>query len=268
MHESTQAREVAESYKTAPVGTKLRVQCCGQDKSLMLSRELQGVKYKCFRCSEYGYIPVQPSMQELLQDRQAVLAYESNPDLVLPDLNYDFPSHAVVWLSKASITPRLWKEKIFWSPSIKRVVMPLYWEGVLEAVCTRDTSVPRPRPKYFVKYKENFCSPVYGEGTGLVVVEDVLSAIRVADSGYRSMCILGTHVNSAVLNRIVQFKCPVHVWLDGDKAGVQGRLNLIRVLKLMGAEVHAIKTSKDPKLYSKQVIQELLGRRKDEGNNH
>lgn len=251
-------RGIADGYRNAPIGTKVRVHCCGQDRSLVITRGLECIKYKCFRCSEHGVIRIEPTMQELMQDRAAVSAFERETVLSLPDLNYEFPSHAVVWLSKSSITPRLWKDRVYWCPSLKRVLMPLYWQDELEAVCTRDTSVPRPKPKYFVKYKANFCSPVYGESGDLVIVEDVLSAIRVADAGYRCMCILGTQVNDTILMRIKGFDCPVHVWLDPDKAGRQGRLNLVRALTLMQIQVHYVQGNKDPKYYSRTEIQRRI----------
>lgn len=99
--------------------------------------------------------------------------------------------------------------------------------------------------------------PLHGNANGLVVTEDVVSAIRVGCTA-PACSILGTTCSPEQALHIQRRCSRVFVWLDGDKAGQAGAQHVRRVLRLAGLDVTLVKTSKDPKLYSNREIKEIL----------
>ena len=260
-------RKIAELYKDLAIGARVRVRCCGDDKSLSIRREPEVLMWHCFRCNESGAIAMQRSLHDLLKEAQEVQAWQ-NTNLELPsDCNQDLPGHALVWLGKAGVSERLWKPFVHFSPRLNRVCLELMWCSELDAVCTRDTSAKRPKPKYIVQYKYGFTSPIWmrarqclPQSVNLVIVEDALSAVRVSDATDSAcMCILGTHTSDAILHRLMQVQPrAVTVWLDGDHAGSEGSLKLRRLISLLGVPVRTVRTKKDPKLYTNNEIRTFL----------
>lgn len=262
-------RTIAQSYiERLPIGARTRVQCCGPDKSLSLHRTGSAMQFKCFRCGEGGSIPVQRSLKELLQETQEVNAWRSKSVQLPDDCNQDLPGHALVWLGKAGVSERLWNPFIWYSPKLNRVCLQLMWNSEVDAVCTRDTSVPRPNPKYIVKYKYGFTSPIWQHSvqclpsprTHLVVVEDALSAVRVSDATTSAcMCILGTHAGDSILQRLITIQpSTVTLWLDGDRGGHTGSVKLSKLVPMLGVPVRQVRTKKDPKMYSNEEIRRYL----------
>ena len=261
-------RKIAEMYKDVlQVGQRMRVQCCSSDRSLSLHRAPEMLQWHCFRCGEGGSIPVHRTFKELLQMQQEVNVWRAKSVQLPEDSNQDLPGHALVWLGKAGVGERLWRDFVWYSPRLNRVCLKLLWDSNLDAVCTRDTSVPRPSPKYIVQYRYGFTSPIWMHSkqclprqVDLVIVEDALSAVRVSDAtALACMCILGTHAGDAIVQRLLQVQpSSVVLWLDGDKAGSTGSYKLKRLLGLLGVPVREVRTPKDPKLYSNEEIRRYL----------
>jgi hypothetical protein len=99
---------------------------------------------------------------------------------------------------------------------------------------------------------------LYGESDKLVVVEDVLSAIKVSrlSPDYCAMPLLGSYM-SPEWSRIVseRFKW-VRIWLDRDKA--KESLKMARNLSALGIDSRSVITELDPKEYSKEQIKGFL----------
>lgn len=154
---------------------------------------------------------------------------------------------------------------IKYSPRMNRIVLPIYKDGALVAYLLR--AVGKDSPKYIAKYKgdKNVCFHAEctkrGQSYDLVVVEDMLSAMRVAYCN-TARSILGTASSIEVVMPLLEGlpKLPkIAVWLDPDNAGKKGRFDLARQLRLLGAEVTVIVTDKDPKYYANDEIKEILG---------
>ena len=90
----------------------------------------------------------------------------------------------------------------------------------------------------------------------VVVVEDVLSAIRVHEAGYNSLAVLGTTVGPTQATLIADF--PVIGWFDGDKAGRNGFVKLRKALAPYGVDPKRIQTERDPKQYGRREIIKYL----------
>ncbi len=90
----------------------------------------------------------------------------------------------------------------------------------------------------------------------LVIVEDILSAIRVGHS-IRCVSIRGTSINTQRLLDVVNGTSEFILWLDSDKPGQDAARKWKNKLSWAGS-VRNIVTEKDPKCYSDKEIQEIL----------
>lgn len=176
------------------------------------------------------------------------------------DFTGEIPLEGRIWLYKAGITESVWREfGIGYSNSQKRVVLPLYnAEGELKWLQARAT-LKGMKPKYRQPPapKDFLCVRESGDYSRIVVVEDILSWIRVSEV-QNCMSLLGTHLKDGQVIHLLKYK-EVVTWLDPDKGGDKGRRECRK--KLLGlTRVHDVVTEKDPKYYSRQEIKENLER--------
>jgi hypothetical protein len=177
-----------------------------------------------------------------------------------PDMTSELPIPALVWLHKYGITKE--EIEIFrfgWSPSYKRLILPvwhedklLYWQGRTFSQVTKEN------PKY-LNIRQSGVKNVYFENfTGnriLCIVEDILSAIKVGRF-CDSLALLGSYL-PADLSRIMESYDRVYLWLDEDKWKTSIHA-MQKFTQLIGKPIMPIKTVLDPKELSDQVIQQLL----------
>jgi len=173
-----------------------------------------------------------------------------------------------MWLYKYGITDQDIKRYRFgFSEWYDRLIMPVfndgklvYWQGRNLGKSTKDS------PKY-TNVKSNRSS-VYFQlltypGKPVVLVEDILSAIRVNNAGYNSVALLGTNIGTYLVKELQQLRPTlVLVWLDPDK-----RLDCVKYacrLTALGVPTQPVITcDRDPKEYSQQEIKDLIGGRYD-----
>lgn len=96
---------------------------------------------------------------------------------------------------------------------------------------------------------------VLGSGKRLVMVEDVLSAIKVARFE-RALPLWGSSLIKDWIPYLIGQKCPIIVWLDADK--LKTAYNIANTLSLVGIETSVIHTDKDPKDLTDAEIMEKL----------
>jgi DNA primase len=172
----------------------------------------------------------------------------------------------MLWLLRASIGYDLARVYgIGYSPKSNRVILPVHeLDGELVAFIARATD--NQQPKYIAKYKQGNIDAVFtslhkeGSPFDLVVTEDCLSAIRVGRFN-TARSLLGTSADAGKIMSLLAGlpRLPrIAVWLDGDKAGKNGRNKLVRQLVLQGAEVKRINTPKDPKMYTNAEIERII----------
>ena len=158
--------------------------------------------------------------------------------------------------------PSLWPEfNVGWSERLQRVILP----------CSNDTcyigytarGLYKNQIKYIERIKHNevtYFNRLDNDTlrTWLdtcIVVEDWMSAAvisQVADC----YPLLGTSASIKILGHLARYTC-VYLWLDPDKAGLKGRIALLKELRLL-TRVQIIESSNDPKMYSKKWIQRRL----------
>ena len=100
---------------------------------------------------------------------------------------------------------------------------------------------------------------IYGEGGTLLVVEDVLSAIKIArlrHEGYCATPLLGSSMSKQAQTQLVKRYKKIHIWLDRDKA--KNAVSIRNRLRSLGVNSRVIITPLDPKEYNKTEISEWL----------
>lgn len=184
---------------------------------------------------------------------------QTYPD-VEPLYGEGVPTQAHLWVLRAGLTPeRATDEYGFgWSARSKRVVIPILHNGTHTGMWTARATDDR-KPKYLMpRGAMGACwySLHQGMATPVVVVEDVLSAIRVHEVGYNSLAVLGTTVGPTQANLIADY--PVVGWFDGDKAGRDGFIKLRKALGPYGVVPTRVQSEKDPKLYNLKKINQFI----------
>ncbi|MGX9389642.1 toprim domain-containing protein [Nitrobacteraceae bacterium UC4449_H16] len=260
--------------KTLQAGRRIRIECCSQDKSLMVSNEERGYRAYCFRCGPRGFVAHGDFSIDQLRRRREEFALLQEAHVRLPkDFTTEIPPNEAIWLLRAGIGNVLAKACDFgYSRSLRRVVLPVKGiRGELIGFTARSTIGAKP------KYIERMCTgsavfvadPVTalpatedwpeGSGPDLVITEDILSAVRVGRLAKRCVALLGTTANAEQLAHILpSADGRISIWLDPDRAGRVAAQKLERTLALQGYTTKRIRTKQDPKCYSNREIRRLL----------
>lgn len=261
--------------KTLAAGRHTKIECCANDKSMRVCNEEKGFRAWCFRCGASEFKAHGDFSIDQLKRRQAELALTQDRVVRLPhDFTTDIPPSEAVWLYKAGVGPSVSSHYRFgYSPFLRRVILPIYKDGVLDGYTARSTINARP------KYIEKVVSPSstvfvadpslalpwpedgeYALRPHTVIVEDILSAVRVGRYVQSCVSILGTTIHAGQIRHALSTKDAgvVSIWLDPDKAGKKGARSIQRTLQLEGYDARIIQSDKDPKMYSNREIRRLL----------
>lgn len=189
-----------------------------------------------------------------------------HPEQVVEDLRA-FPKEGRLWLLSAGITSEDVREnKIVYNPASERILLPGFWEGKMRL--RQDRRLSGDGPKYLTYHDgtpwgKAFYARSFEQVTDtVVIVEDILSAIRVAklpkttavacmSSGLMQFHV--NHVASRGFRRIL-------IYLDNDTAEV---LRSVRVMQrkfslLCKAEIGIITADRDPKEHHTRELMQLL----------
>lgn len=252
--------------RTLPDGGKTRLQHCGNDKSLMVSRSGSRIHAYCFRCGLNESESVgQLTLAELAARRAAEQQYSTSKAASLPaDFTSDIPKEGRVWLYRASIYgAALDRYGIGWSPRMQRVILPIRGTSG-ELLGTQARAVmPGQKPKYLTSMsgQHTFCAAGKRPGP-VVIVEDILSAIRVADVT-SAVALLGTCTPLTAVLPHLPGAGRVLCWFDADAAGAKAWAKYSAALSLTGYEPVRVQSDKDPKLHSRREITAIIGRYSD-----
>jgi DNA primase len=259
--------------KTLAAGRRIRIECCAQDKSLLVSNEERGYRAYCFRCGPRGFVAHGDFSIDQLRRRREELALLQEAKVRLPhDFTTEIPPNEAVWLYRAGISTAIARHYGFgFSQYLRRVVLPVYADGALVGFTARSTV--GAKPKYIERMRTGnavfsadpaTALPVTedwpeGSGPDLVVTEDILSAARVGRIAKRCVALLGTSANAEQLAEVLPgTNASIAIWLDPDRAGRVAAFKLERTLSLRGYKTKRIRTEQDPKRYSNREIRRLL----------
>lgn len=253
-----------DQAKLLRIGAKRKIVCCGRDPSTYISNSSKGVSLgPCFRCGHREFEPHgERSIAEIMATRRAVeelASYEGMPsDAVSLD---EAPREAWVWTLRGGLTPERAEADygFLWHEKSQKVLIPIRNEqGQDTGIIARDVHNGRPKYRLVQGPREQCYSLIRGRDE-CVVVEDVLSAIALSRAGFDVHAILGTHIsrNHARLFGTGAARTVVG-WFDDDKAG-HAAFRLLRLrMALYPVTVRRVVTPHDPKLLSREAIQEAM----------
>lgn len=180
------------------------------------------------------------------------------------DAARSFPQEAVEWLLACNITPEdMGSGDILYSPLWRRIIFPLYSSDTNYLGWTGRSISSNHIPKWHheKRFAEGFVYVVKSRNPEapddlLVLVEDVVSAIRVARQ-YHVACLFGLHLSDAQLQTIARQYLHVICWFDdfatSNALALSGRLHAY------GVEAHVIWTQLDPKAYNDLEVRQHVG---------
>lgn len=262
-----------EIAKSLPCGSKVKVHCCGNSPSMLISHSTKGYSCHCFRCQDpeahqfrgHG----QRSIAEILRHKSEAEENRNKPPHLPKDYTLDIPVE-YAWFLKYGISMEVARQYQFgYSEFFHRIVIPIYRGPYLQAVHMRAIN-PDDKPKYLNlgRPEDNLLfwpdnSLYKGDGMDdLIIVEDVLSAIKLSHRGHNAVALNGSSITEVQAIRLIGKPWLRHfVWLDNDPAGKKGAKDVIKQLKLMGArDVWHVTSDADPKTYTAAQIDLHLGK--------
>jgi hypothetical protein len=200
--------------------------------------------YFCFGCK---YHKKKDDVHSL---RKRVFKSDSNSEASLLGNFGEIPRNAMKWLLSYGISQEDIDEYgIKWDVKNQLLVLldtAKYWQG---------RSFDKHKPKYMSSGSKPLT--IYGQSDIIVLVEDIISAMRIARTKqFCSAPLLGSSLSYEFENQIVETYRKAIVWLDRDKA--INSLRIKRKLQQRGVDSRVVITDNDPKEYSKGEILEWL----------
>jgi hypothetical protein len=245
--------------KLLPYGQSRKFLHCGSSPAARVSQNPSGLCLYCFRCGESLFEPHgERSPAEILAARVATDSLVRDREIPSRAIHLTdplCPSEAILWTLKAGLTPEdaSVMYNFRYDPDTRRVLIPLDGGFLARAVFGE-----KGQPKYILAGNVNEVYQLRRGTEFVVVVEDALSAIKVARAGFSAIALLGTSVSAYAASKIGEYKSAL-CWTDGDKAGDAAFVNLRKRLGLYETTITRIRTEQDPKLIQTSEIIQLIG---------
>lgn len=169
--------------------------------------------------------------------------------------NRDFSSRAVDWITKYITLEQALRHNVKYNPERDQVVFTWPETDFYQA---RNLN-PESKVRYFTSGSHADILPIYYAKTSVphvVLVEDCLSSIKVAEAGIDSMPLLSSSITREKLARLSRLYSYCTVWLDHDKG-----LDSIKIAKqanLLGLGSKVVHTELDPKCYTQEEIYDYV----------
>lgn len=211
----------------------------------------------CYSCK---YTEFPNGIQRLKQELEE---YPYEPPYLPVDCDILYPQRALDWVAQYELTKNdLYKHNVLWSETMQRLIFPVYGDGLLIAWQGRSFNLQDQAigkiPKWYGKGNLKDTFNLLGKGDKLVLVEDIVSAIKVSKCGVMALPLYGSFVGIERFKRIYSLFCKeveVLIWLDPDK-----RLEAVKEAKLgmLLMNCRTIISDKDPKEHDFQTIKKIL----------
>ena len=179
------------------------------------------------------------------------------------DIGTYYPSGVVDWMKQYHISVTdMMKFNVKWSPSREQILYLFYGEGsdlVLWQARNMRAGTSHKDRFFTGGTPEDVVAAYYpeqGAGKTAVIVEDCVSGIKLAKSGFTGIPVFGAKMSASKMNRICQMFETVIWWLDADKFTASVKQS--NLCKLLGVNSRVINTAYDPKEYETPEIHDLL----------
>ncbi|MHC4640085.1 MAG: hypothetical protein ACYS32_00470 [Planctomycetota bacterium] len=243
-----------------------------KDRCLVITRIEAGWKYYCHRCGEKGVKSTRSFSPEeykrwVSTSGRAIPENSAVAKVTLPQgFTTDIPAPGLAWLYKYDLSDQdISFFNIGYTPRLNRVILPvyrddgklIYWQGRNLGTVTEQSpkycNVRAVRTDVWMDLTSDDISP---EGDRVVLVEDILSAIRVSKTEPTIGLLFAYIPDPLVLSLAKEYE-QIILWLDPDKQNrMVKRVNRYRAF---GINVVMIRASQDPKFYSaKEINQKLM----------
>jgi len=260
---------------SAPIGVPIRKHrrcpfCETRTSGFVVIPDLKGYILFCHKCGKKKWIPRGGFSPRAVKALLTVPKAKVYPDISVPaDMSMTIPAKGKVWLYEYGVTEKIIKEMKFgYSEKYQRLIMPvykdgelIYWQGRYLGNHKKDGT-----PKYISRTKSgNYYWEYNPTGSDVaVLVEDILSAIKVGSAGYCGVCLFGSYLKESVLNEVAETYTRMVLWLDPDKR--KSATKYTKRFSSLGYPLRVILTArKDPKEYTTKEIQKYLNKEtKDE----
>jgi hypothetical protein len=250
-----------EVAKNLPCGGKVKVHCCGNSPSMLISHSEKGYSAHCFRCPEsenHEFVPHGTrSIADIQRHKQELLEHKNKPPYLPSDYTLDIPAK-FAWFLKYGISLDVARSFGFgYSEFFHRIVIPIKNSGNLEAVHLRAIN-PDDKPKFLnlgrPKDSVLFWAIHSYADERLVIVEDVISAIKISLAGFNAVALNGSHMTDHQA-LVLSSDAVRYMWLDNDEAGIKGARKACEQMFMQAtAEIRMIHSEKDPKYYNRDEI--------------
>lgn len=265
-------------YRTKPDGTRLSLHemcrhnhtLCGDTRQrLYVKFTGKGWLYHCHNCGDAcsGFQRMKndkgasPNNVLLLADHRKKQGPEATRELALT-YSRTLPRDAKRWVAQYGILDtEMQKYKIGYHEKSNRVILPVFASsGAMTRVGYRKVTKGR-KNRYIEKVALNRSITTHFKirdplrvAKGLVLVEDMLSAIKVGRE-YDVLCLHGSFV-SKYLHPYLDLYDILYIWLDEDKYSTG--VKQAKELSSLGHMVRVIKTKEDPKCHSQNDIRKII----------
>jgi len=256
---------------------------CSSDAAMSVMRSHDGWVFNCFRCGLSGFLPLEDrdpkATKESIEKKQIdrrpcwTVALPTDAVPMWGEWNNKAPVKAFTWLYKYGVgDDDIKQHRIHWSPLYNRVIIPVYKflntkdkiQAKLLGWVGRDVDWKKgdKGQKYLIKKINGteFRFVIQGSTDKVLVVEDVLSAIRVHNAtGYTAVALLGHGITTTLLNQFRRADT-LFIWLDRDV--LTKAINYADKARQIGVPAILVNSELDPKLYSADEIRTLISFKK------
>ena len=275
-----------------PVGWSYRVRECdncigmGNSMAVQITRKEDGFLWHCFRCKKSGFFPDSKAGPSDVAKLAAAAKsgntkkVDNRPEVVeLPsDMSSKIPPKALVYLYDRYVLPEdIGRFNIGWSQYHMRTVFPVFKYAALHDLKSKKITWGNKlvgwagkkleddestKPKWHTVRQRDIKHPRYtavppgqwDRERRVVLVEDIISAIRVSQLGFMSIALMTTYLPYELYSVIKRWD--VLVWLDQD--AYDKACKYFASLNANGVKANMIHTVKDPKDLSPEEIQEEI----------
>lgn len=249
-----------------PVGGHKKIaHDCGPGLCLAVFHNESKYSAYCHRCGPQK--PIWKALPTLAERAEKAAQQASVDDAVAADTRppqpavfdlAEWPSEARLWLYKAGFSnAEIQTIGFYYHPITRRVVVPVVCNGQLVYWQARQIFGSKGAKYLSMPGGRQNAIPIFGTGSTVILVEDLLSALKIATAGFRSLCLMGTNLLPKIWEHLLHEE-DIVVWLDPDDAGRNAAAKVRDSLALVGKDCRDVCTVKDPKYHSKAGIASVL----------
>lgn len=254
---------------SAPIGVPIRKHktlcpfCNARTSGFVVIPDRKGHLLFCHNCGKKKWIPRRGFSPRAVKALLSTPKRKVYQDISLPsDMSYDIPAIGKVWLYEYGLTEKMIRSLGFgYSEKYHRLIMPVYrdeelihWQGRYLGNFKKDGT-----PKYITRTKSGnyFWSSNPKDSQTAILVEDMLSAIKIGMAGYAGVCLFGSYLQDNTIHNVAEQYDRLVVWLDPDKR--KAATKYVKRFTSLGYNFSAVLTAKkDPKEYSTKDIKKYL----------